>query len=112
MTTKSRNRIIVVAITLFWGTTEWLLWEIRRTPYRPPHDMTTFLGADRDAVIGFMFAALLMWLLIISPICMSTEFSKRDYFYFGLLLVFLASAFGYLVRFPWWPVTPWNLLWN
>ncbi len=112
MTRGTRNRIIVVCITVCWGFFEWLLWELRRAPYLPPHDMRTFLGRDRDAVFGFMFGAFLVWIFVVSPICLSSEFSRKDYFYFGLLLALMGSIIGYLVRFPWWPVTPWNLMWS
>jgi len=33
---------------------EWVLFELLRAPYRPPEDMTTFLGTEKYAVIAFM----------------------------------------------------------
>lgn len=36
------RRIAVVGGTLLTAFLEWLLFELIRTPYRPPHDMLTF----------------------------------------------------------------------
>jgi hypothetical protein len=37
---------------------EWLLFELQRTPYRPPVDMSTFLGAPE-----LLFVRSLMWIV-------------------------------------------------
>lgn len=40
-------RIVVVAGTLLIAFVEWLLFELIRTPYGPPHDMLTLLGQEK-----------------------------------------------------------------
>lgn len=107
-----RTWMYVALITWGWMFIEWILFELRRLPYRPPHDMTTFLGYDRDGVFGFMAAAFLLWIFIVVPLCLSANFTRKDYFFFGLYLSMLASIVGYLIRFPSWPVTPWHLYWS
>ena len=108
---RTKVRLVVVVVTFCWAVFEWLLLELRRNPYRPPHDMTTLLGAERDGVVFFMLGLATCWVIWLIAICVQSEFSHTDYVYFGLMIVLLAMIIGGLVMFPWWPVTPYELLW-
>lgn len=45
----------------------WLLFEFQRMPYRPPHDMSTFLGkGEREAVWMLIVLVMVVWLGIVS----------------------------------------------
>jgi hypothetical protein len=48
-----RKRLAAAIVVL--GFVEWFLFELVRTPYRPPQDMTTFLGVEKYAVLAVMF---------------------------------------------------------
>ena len=53
---------------LFLGTAamavaEWLMFELLRTPYRPPGDMLTLLGVEKFGLAAMMIAAALPMLL-------------------------------------------------
>lgn len=112
MTKQSKGRSIVVVTTLCWAIIEWLLFELRRTPYRPPHDMKTLLGTERDGVVFVMGGLAVGWFLCLIMICLRSKFTRTDYVRFGLMLFLLAVIVGGLAMFPWWPVTPYELLWS
>ena len=89
---------------------EWLLFELLRAPYRPPHDMTTFLGTEKYAVIAFMsvlavlgFGLLLWW-------AASSTWTRRDVTVLTILATVLLVAGSAVVIAPRWPVTPFHLL--
>lgn len=107
-----RTWMYVALITWGWMFIEWILFELRRLPYRPPHDMTTFLGTEREAIFIIMPALALGWLMIVVPMCLNAGFKARDYFYLGLYFALLVSILAYVIRFPSWPVTPWHLFWS
>ena len=106
------RRIAVVGGTLLIAFLEWLLFELIRTPYRPPHDMLTLLGQEKYGVAGFMGLLFAIWLTMMLYFALSSRFTVRDYLGFmGLLGVLLAIG-GYLVGNPLRPVTPFDLLWK
>ena len=109
---RSQSRIAVVAITLIWSAMEWLLFELRRAPYRPPHDMKTLLGTERDGVFYVMAGTTVGWVIVLYWICLRSEFTRKDYANFGLMIALLTAIIGGFVLFPCWPVTPYELLWS
>jgi hypothetical protein len=114
MNTQTKRRIVTVVMTVGWAVAEWLLIELRRLPYRPPHDMRTLLGTERDAIPGLMVALAVGWLfcLVVFCVCPVSQLSRRDCVCFALLIIVLIAIIGGLVMFPWWPVTPYELLWS
>jgi len=109
MAKRSKCRLVVGVVTLLWAVIEWLLFELRRTPYRPPHDMTTLLGTERDGIWFLMGGLAAGWMLFLFTTCVRCEFTRTDYIYFGLMLIFLAAIATGAVMFPLWPVTPYEL---
>jgi hypothetical protein len=106
MTRIRYQRIGVVAGTLLIAVVEWLLFELIRTPYRPPNDMATLLGQEKYGVVGFMGVLLAVWIGTVLWLALSSRFTMRDYPAFRALLGVLLAVGGYLLRNPLWPVSP------
>jgi hypothetical protein len=101
-----RKRLATVIVILIF--VEWILFEIIRTPYRPPYDMTTFLGTEKYPIILFMLGLAVLGLGLIVWWAVRSAWSKRDVITIALLVVVLAAALAYVVFYPCWPVTPLN----
>src|SRR5215813_11312118 len=86
--------------------TEWALFELLRAPYRPPEDMTTFLGTEKYGVIAFMLGLAVGGLGLIAWWAARSNWTKRDVAVIALLVAFLTGAGLYVVVNPSWPVTP------
>ena len=93
------------------AVTEWLLFELLRTPYRPPHDMLTALGTEKYAVITVMGLIASLWAAALVLTVLLRRYSSRDLLHFAILLVAISAAAAYIVRHPHRSVTPWELLW-
>lgn len=98
------NRVVVTIVALW--IMEWLLFELLRAPYRPPHDMTTFLGREKYAVMAFMLALALGGFGLLVKWAASSTWTRRDVAVISLVLMFLMGAGIYVVICPGWPVTP------
>ncbi len=105
-------RRTIVAATVLFAVVEWLLLELRRAPYRPPYDMRTFLGQERDGCQVLMVIIGGGWLLLAIYCVKLFRFTLRDYLWFSALLALLITIVGIFVAYPWWPVTPPELLWS
>ena len=110
MTRTRYRRIGIVAGTLLIAFVEWLLFELIRTPYRPPNDMATLLGQEKYGVVGFMGVIQAVWIGTVLWLALSSRFTIRDYLAFTALLGVLLAVGGYLVRNPPWPVSPLDLI--
>lgn len=105
-TALPRRRLAVVIIIL--TLVEWILFELMRTPYRPPQDMTTFLGTEKYPLILFMLGLAVCGLGLILWWAVRSTWSKRNIISIALLVVALTGAVAYVVLYPSWPVTPLN----
>jgi hypothetical protein len=104
-------------LLLFLGTvavafSEWLMFELLRTPYRPPHDMLTFLGAEKYGLVAFMTFVGIAWAIGVVLIVATTKLTIRDLLAFIMLVAAILALVQYIVRHPHRPVTPWELLWS
>jgi Na+/melibiose symporter-like transporter len=88
------------------AVTEWLLFELMRAPYRPPQDMTTFLGTEKYAVMAVMLGLAVGGLGLIAWWAARSTWTKRDVTVIALLVAVLMGAGTYVVINPSWPVTP------
>lgn len=88
--------------------TEWILFELIRAPYRPPQDMTTFLGTEKYVVIALMFGLAVVGLGLISWWAARSSWTKRDVTGAALFIAVVIGAGIYVVINPSWPVTPLN----
>ena len=89
---------------------EWLLFELLRAPYRPPQDMTTFLGTEKYSVLGFMvlFAVInLVWAIWLA---IFRTWTRQDFIGVMALVAFVLLLGTVVVFAPSWPVTPWHLI--
>jgi hypothetical protein len=64
---------------LFMGTvavvvSEWLMFELLRLPYRPPHDMTSFLGQEKFNILLLMCCVAAVWFGVLIWIFTSVPF--------------------------------------
>lgn len=103
-----QKRIAVTLCALAFA--EWLLFELLRTPYRPPQDMLTFLGIEKYAVIAVMFAIAVVGLLLLWHWAAHFIWTTKDTIKLAALLSLLAGAGVFVVFHPGRPVTPWHLL--
>ena len=89
---------------------EWILFELMRAPYRPPHDMTTLLGTEKYevlllmVVIGASRAIGGIWAI------RRRSWSKADIGIISSLICVLLLALTRLIIAPSWPVSPWPLI--
>jgi len=108
MPLSRRRRVATVTLAFF--IVEWLLFEFVRAPYSPPHDMRTLLGREKYAVIGFMAAMALVWLLyVLRDACWPLP-TARESLSFACLACALAAVMSLIICYPPWPVTPIELL--
>ena len=112
MTKPRFIRTIIVATTVLFACVEFLLFDLRRAPYNPPYDMRTLLGSERDCIYFFMAIIAGGWLLAAISCAMTFRFTLRDYLCFAMLVGLLITVAGILVAYPWWPVTPPELMWS
>lgn len=103
-----RRRVAATLCSLVF--VEWLLFELLRAPYRPPQDMTTFLGTEKFGVMAFMavlavlgFGRLFWW-------SASSTWTRRDVIVLAILATGLIVAGSVVIIAPKWPVTPFHLL--
>ena len=87
---------------------EWVFFELIRAPFRPPQDMTTFLGTEKYAVIALMLGLAVGGLGLILLWGARSTWTKRDLTVVALLGVVVMGAGIYVVINPSWPVTPLN----
>ena len=105
-------RIVVVATTCVIVFIEWLLCELVRLPYRPPHDMNTFLGTEKYSVPYVIAAIAMAWAAFLVYMTCFAQFTLRDFFIFMGLCACLAIIFGLIIAFPMWTVSPPELIWG
>ena len=101
---RKRLAVAIIILTLV----EWILFEVMRTPYRPPQDMTTFLGTEKYPLILFMLGLAVCGLGLIVWWALRSTWSKWDIISIALLVAALTGAVAYVVIYPSWPVTPLN----
>ena len=104
-------------LVLFLGTpanafAEWLMYELLRTPYRPPHDMLTFLGTEKFPLAAFMIGLGVVWSGVVAITFATKTLNLRDHFVFVAILAVILAFVQYIVRNPGRSVTPWELLWS
>ena len=87
---------------------EWLLFELIRAPYRPPQDMTTFLGTEKYAVIALMVGLGIGGLSLILWWAARSTWTRRDVTVVTLFVTVVTGAGIYVVINSSWPVTPLN----
>ncbi|MBX3438273.1 MAG: hypothetical protein KF861_12335 [Planctomycetaceae bacterium] len=105
-----RLRYGFAIITIVFTVVEWLLFELVRIPYCPPHDMLTLFGTEKFLIWFLMGVLLAKWLLFGACIALSFSWTRHDVRDFGVLLLWLISVSAAIVLHPLWPVTPLNLL--
>ena len=86
--------------------TEWVLFELVRAPYRPPQDMTTFLGTEKYTVMTFMLVLAVAGLGLMCWWAARSTWMKRDITVVTVLVAVLMGLGIYVVINPGWPVTP------
>lgn len=109
---KRHRSVAVYVLTFFFAVIEWLMFELIRMPYRPPNDMLTFLGTEKYGVVILMVMVGLAWLAFVSYRVCHRVFNGRECLEFFAFTTVLASLLSYVVFFPSWPVTPFELLWQ
>lgn len=108
----TRVRTTVLTVTSFFFAFEWLLFELMRLPYAPPHDMTTFLGTEKYWVATFMGVLALGWIASVIYLWNRYRFTRNDALAYMGLVVTLSVCIGAIVLRPLWPVSPSHLIWN
>lgn len=103
-----RKRIAVLVVS--FALVEWVLFELVRTPYRPPQDMTTFLGTEKFTVIAFMLLLAVCGLGLFFWCAVRSTWTNRDVTVIAIFLTVVISAGAVAVFAPSWPVTPFELI--
>lgn len=89
---------------------EWLLFELLRAPYRPPRDMTTFLGTEKYPVFFFMALLAVISLLWGAWFIFRRTWTRQDVTGVTALIALILLLGACAVFAPRWPVTPWHLI--
>ena len=110
MTRQALPRKRVAATLCGLAFLEWVLFELLRAPYRPPHDMTTFLGTEKYAVIAFMSVLAVLGFGLLFWWAVSSTWTRRDVSTLALLMAVLIVAALFVIFAPRWPVTPFDLI--
>src|SRR5947208_3014103 len=104
MRLSRRGRLVTVTMAV--AVVEWVLFELIRIPYRPPHDMLTLLGQEKYSVVGFMGMLAVGWTLYVLFDGLWPLPTVQDGLAFGALLSVVAVVVAAIVIYPPWPVTP------
>jgi hypothetical protein len=110
MTRAAAPKKVVAATLCCLAFAEWLLFELLRSPYRPPQDMLTFLGTEKYAVIALMFAIAIVGLLLLCHWAAHFLWSTKDVTGVAVLTALLIGAAIFVIFHPGRSVTPWHLL--
>ena len=89
---------------------EWLLFELLRVPYRPPQDMTTFLGTEKYTVIAFITLLAVISFAWGAWLILRRTWTRQDVLFVMAVVVSLSLSVGLAVLLPSWPVTPWQMI--
>src|SRR5690349_10330591 len=89
---------------------EWILFEFLRTPYRPPQDMTTFLGTEKFGVMGVMLVLVVFGFGLLTWWAVRSTWTSRDVTVLAFVTIVLIVVASIVVIDPRWPVTPFHLL--
>src|SRR5205809_5306993 len=103
-----RKRIVATLCALAF--IEWVLFELVRTPYRPPDDMLTFLGQEKYAVMAIMVGILILSVALLWFWAVRSAWMVKDVIAFSTMLALLIGVGVFVVLYPGRPVTPLNLL--
>jgi quinol-cytochrome oxidoreductase complex cytochrome b subunit len=87
---------------------EWAFFELLRAPYRPPDDMSTFLGTEKYAVIIFMVVLAAVGLTVLTWWAARSLWAKADIVAVAILVAAIVVAVFCVTLNPRWPVTPLN----
>ena len=96
----------VVSVCLLEG----VLFELLRAPYRPPQDMTTFLGTEKYSVLAFMVLLAVVSLLWGAWLIFRRTWTRKDFIVVMALITSVSLLGACAVFAPSWPVTPWHLI--
>src|SRR4051794_17179436 len=100
----------MVTATLGAALVEWLLFELIRTPYNPPYDMSTFLGQEKYSAFALMGMIAAGWSPYVLYDGLRPLPAPRDALAFAAMLAVVAAAIAAVVFYPPWSVTPLGLL--
>lgn len=100
--TLYRGTILAVTLGLF--AFEWWLFELCRLPYRPPYDMSTFLGTEIVYVKALLILVPAVWLIFVVCHFFCFKFSAVDQSVFAVFCFLLMIASYLIVMYPLWPV--------
>lgn len=89
---------------------EWVLFELVRAPYRPPHDMLTFLGTEKYIVMALMLGLAVCGVAALSWWATRYIWTRWDAISAVVLIGVLLVLGTRVILYPSWPVTPWQLL--
>ena len=98
--------------TLFVAIAEWLMFELLRTPYEPPHDMMTFLGQEKYSLVAPMALFLIGWLVVVAVTLLRAKLTLKHHLFFIVLVALILAFFFYILENPRRPVTPWHFIWS
>ena len=109
MTTPRRRwsfnlRTLFVVVTVGAALFSWLLLELWRLPYRPPVDMTTFLGTERDAIPLLIGCIAALWVAFVAWCYATHQATVRGVSVFVLLLGILLGVVVPIIKNPPWPI--------
>ena len=99
-----RRRSMVLAVTFGLFNLEWCLFELVRQPYRPPDDMSTFLGTEIVYFLAMLVVVPLAWLTFVVRQFLHFKFSPVDQSVFAVFCLLLLVASYLIVMYPLWPV--------
>ena len=102
MTRQALPRKRVAAALCSLVAVEWILFEFLRAPYRPPQDMTTFLGTEKYAVIGLRFSLAVIGCALLSRWTVRFSWTSRDVTVLALAASVLMVATSTVVIAPSW----------
>ena len=89
---------------------EWFLFELLRTPYRPPQDMTTFLGTEKYGVIAFMVILAVLGFVLLYRWFVRSTWTRREVAILAILATVFITLGSIAILAPRWPVTPFHLI--
>ena len=106
---KKPNRL------LFGGTftlalAEWLMFELLRTPYAPPSELT-LLGTEKYGLAYFMIGVATLWSIYTGIVLCVGRLTIRELMSFVALICAILAFYLFVLNNPMRPVSSWEAMW-
>ena len=104
------NHRLLFGVTFAVALAEWLMFELLRTPYAPPSELT-LLGTEKYGLVGFMICVAIVWLIYTATALCVGRMTIRDLMLFVGLICAIMAFYSFILNNPMRFVSSWDAMW-